>query len=394
LLLNNVVELNVCGEQIERFLNMCSFHNIKIFDIQRKENSCHVKINAEDFFVLKDIRKKTGVKIQIIHKEGFYFRILKQAKRKLFIISSLLCLFLLWISSQFLWGIQIEGNKTITKDLITDYLQENHIYFGMPLSKIPINELKTDLRNTYDEITWISIYLKGTNLHISIKERDTKKPSNSQFYTYSDIAASENGIVDSILVRQGTAMVKVGDEVSKGDILISGKVDIIADDYTIKETYLCNADGDVYLIYNYPIEEQISLEYLTKEYTGNQIQKMDLYYKNSLIPIPHLKIPYTKYDSVTETIDYPLCNILSIPIAIKQTTYREYQMIRKKYNNLEAEKLLKNKLDKIFLSLEEKGVQIIEKNVKISTNSAYLSATGNITVKSCCNKLQAMEECK
>ena len=264
----------------------------------------------------------------------------------------------------------------------------------MPLSQIPINELKTDLRNTYDEITWISIYLKGTNLHISIKERDTKKPSASQFYTYSDIVASENGIIDSILVRQGTPMVKVGDTVSKGDILISGKVDIIADDYTVKETYLCNADGDVCLIYNYPIEEQISLEYLAKEYTGNQTKKIDLYYKNSLIQIPHLKIPYTKYDSVTENMDYPLCNILSIPITIKQTTYREYQMIRKKYNYSEAEKLLNEKLDKIFLSLKEKGVQIIEKNVKINTNSVYLSATGNLKIRSCCSKSQSMEEIK
>ena len=394
MLLNNIVELEISGEQIERFLNMCSYHKIKLFDIHGKEQSCFVKIYADDFFCLKDICRKTHVKIKIIHKKGLYFSILKYTKKQVFFITAFLSLLVLCIASRFLWGIKIEGNQTITNDLITDYLQEHGIHYGMPLSQIPINELKTNIRETYNEIKWVSIYLKGTNLHISIKESDTVKPDSNISFSYSDMIAPENGIVDSIIVRQGTPMVKTGDEVTKGDVLISGKVDIIADDYTIKDTYLCNADGDVYLIYDYPIQEQFSLEYLAKEYTGNEILRNNLYFNNQIIPIPYPPISYIKYDSLTENIDYPLNNILSIPISIKQTTYREYQVIRKKYTSTEAEKLLNKKLDKIFLSLEEKGVQIIEKNVKISTNSAYVSATGTLKVKGPCNSSQAMEENK
>lgn len=394
MLFNSIVQLKISGEQIERFLNMCSHHKIKLFDIQRKEQNCFIKIYADDFFRLKDICKKTHVKIKIIHKSGLYFLILKYTKKQIFFITAFLSLLILCISSRFLWGIKIEGNQTITDDLITDYLQENGIHYGMSLSKIPIYELKTNIRNTYDEIKWVSIYLKGTYLHISIKENDTVKPDSNISFSYSDMIAPENGIVDSIIVRQGTPMVTTGDEVAKGDILISGKVDIIAEDYTIKDTYLCNADGDVYLICDYPIQEQFSLEYLAKEYTGNEIQRKKIYFNNQLIPLLYFPVSFTKYDSLTENIDCPLNNILSIPINIKQTTYREYQVIRKKYTSTEAEKLLNKKLDKIFLSLEEKGVQIIEKNVKINTNSAYVSAIGTLKVKSLCNSSQAMEENK
>ena len=394
MLLCNIVEVKISGEQIERFLNMCSFHKIKLFNIQREGQNCFIKIYADDFFRLKDICKKTEIKIKILQKKGLYFILLKYANRKLFFITAFLCLIVLCISSQFLWGIKIEGNQTITNDLITDYLHENGIYYGMPLSQIPIYELKTNIRETYDDIKWVSVYLKGCNLHIDIKENDTISPNTNLSFTYSDIIASEKGVVDSIIVRQGTPMVKPGDEVAKGDILISGKIEIIADDYTIKDTYLCNADGDVYLVYDYPIQEQISLEYLAKEYTGNEIQRKNLYFKNKIIPIPYPPISYIKYDSLTEIIDYPLNNILSIPITMKQTTYREYHVIRKKYNYLEAEKLLNKKLDKIFLSLKEKGVQIIEKNVKINTNSAYMSAIGTLKVKGLCNRLEATEENK
>ena len=293
MLFNNIIVLKISGEQIERFLNMCSFHKIKLYDVQRKEQNCFLKIHADDFFHLKDICRKTHVKTKIIYKKGIYFFILKYTKKHIFFITAFLSLLVLCISSRFLWGIKIEGNQTITNDLITDYLQEHGIHYGMPLSQIPIYELKTNIRNTYDEIKWISIYLKGTNLHISIRENDTVKPDSNISFSYSDMIASENGIVDSIIVRQGTPMVKAGDTVAKGDILISGKVDIIADDYTIKETYLCHADGDVYLIYDYPIQEQLSLEYLAKEYTGKEIQRKKIYLKSRLIPIPYFPISFT-----------------------------------------------------------------------------------------------------
>ena len=377
----NIVELCVRGENIERFLNMCSYHKIKIFNIRKTDSECYVKIYAKDFFLIKDIVKKSGVNIRIKQKEGIYFRFRKQAKRKVFIIASLFCLLLLWIGSHFLWGIEIEGNYSVTDDLITDYLQENGIYYGMPLSKIPIFELKTNLRNAYDEITWISIYLEGTNLHIALKENDTVNPQSTNTSSYSDIIADETGIIDSILVRQGTAMVKEGNEVAKGDILISGKVEIPAEDGTVKETRLCKADGDVYIIYDYPISERISLEYLSKEYTGKYIEKKEFYFCNKIIPIPFFKIPYLKYDTISETIEFPVLDLLSLPLEIKNVKFQEYQIIRKKYTNSEAEKLLKENLDKIILSLEEKGVQIIEKNVRISTNNVYLSLTGNLTLR-------------
>ena len=67
-------------------------------------------------------------------------------------------------------------------------------------------------------------------------------------------------------------------------------------------------------------------------------------------------------------------------------------MKRKKYTNPEAEKLLNKKLDKIFLSLEEKGVQIIEKNVKIETNSVYSTMSGSLTLKVHCDNKTISEE--
>ena len=86
MLFENIVELNVRGENMERFLNMCSYHKIKIFNIRKTDSECYMEIYATDFFLIKDMVRKSGVHLKIIRKEGFYFYFKKQAKRKVFII--------------------------------------------------------------------------------------------------------------------------------------------------------------------------------------------------------------------------------------------------------------------------------------------------------------------
>ena len=351
-----------------------------------------MNLSSIDFFKLKNIVKKSKVKIKITRKKGVLFQLKKHTKRKLFFLTPFLCLLLLWINSNLLWGVRIEGNYSITHDLMKDFLQEQGIHYGMPLSKIPIYELKTNLRNKYNEITWVSIYLEGAYLHISIKERDTAEFSQNPSVSGENLIAPAAGIIESVLLRQGTAVVAAGDTVEKGAVLIEGKVNIPDQDGSIKETRYCKADGDVYLVYPYAIEEIITLEHVEKKYTGKEYQKYIFILNEHLWEIPFFKVPYLKYDCVTTPMEFPLLDIFSIPLEINKATYQDYVMIKQKYTLNEAKKIAEQKLNKIMESLEEKGVQIIEKNVKIRTNSAYLSLTGELILKERCNTFTLLEE--
>ena len=390
--LNNILEICVSGENVERFLNLCSFHDIKLSNITNIDNKYYMNLSSEDFFKLKSIIKKSNVKVKITKKKGFLFQIKKQAKRKLFFITPFLCLLLLWISSHLLWGIRIEGNSAVTDDLIEEFLKEQGIYYGMPLSQIPIYELKTNLRTKYDEITWVSIYLEGAYLQISLKERDTTEFTTNSSITGENHVAPAAGTIESVLVRQGTAKVATGDTVEKGDVLIEGKILIPNQDGSIKETQYCKADGDVYIVYPYTIEEIIPLEHVEKQYTGKTYQKYIFIWDDKMWEFPSFKVPFLKYDCVTTPVNFQLLKIISLPLEIHQATYLDYVMIRQKYMAEEAKKLAEHKLNKIISSLEEKGVQIIEKNVKIRTNSAYLSLIGDLTLKERCNTFEILEE--
>ena len=390
--LKTSIQISITGEQKERFLNMCAHHSIHLYNIKKYDNYYCASIHPACFFSLKSIIKKSDVKIKIMSKNGPYFLFQSIKKESIFILFPILCVFIIWMSSHYLWNIQLTGNISLTGDIIRDYLYDNGIYYGMPLKEIPINELKFNIRNEYPQINWVSIYLEGTTLQIALKENDNEIYESKTQDIREDLIAPCDGIVENILVRNGTANVKPGNEVSKGQILILGEFQIPAEDGSIKETQYCSADGDITIISNYSISETLSLTHTSKDYTGHQTKKLEVIYKDTSYMFPTSKISYLNYEIMTEVKENALLSIFSIPIKIYQKTYYEYFEKEEKYTAEESQKLLNKKLDEICETFIEKGVQIIEKNVKIETNSVYSTMSGSLTLRVPCNRNNLLED--
>ena len=47
--LKNILEICVSGENVERFLNLCSFHDIKLSNITNIDNKYYMDLSPEDF---------------------------------------------------------------------------------------------------------------------------------------------------------------------------------------------------------------------------------------------------------------------------------------------------------------------------------------------------------
>ena len=390
--LKTSIKIAITGEQVERFFNLCSHHSIKLYNISKLENCYFASMDPACFFSLKTLAKKTNIKIKLVSKEGVFFLIIHIKKQCFFIIFPVICFLALLLSSCFLWNVQINGNQSITQDMIRDYLQNKGIHYGMRLTEIPLNQLKADMRYEYPQINWVSIYLEGTTLQIDIKENDSTIYKTKTNNVRKDIIAPESGIIESILVRTGTPCVSIGDEVKKGDILIMGTIDIPSEDGSTKKSIPCNADGDVFLVYKTSINESFPLKYTSKEYTNRKSKNIEIHFSSESFHIPNSKIPFLNYDVLTEEIPVSLITILSLPVSVRQNTYYEYNNKENKYSVEECEKIMNQKLEEICKTFVEKGVQIIEKNVKIETNSVYSTMSGSVTLKVNCNSNNILED--
>ena len=375
------LRIRVSGFSPERFMNLCSNKGILLWNIVREGDVYYMNVNLKGFWSLKPIVKKSGTRVAVLERYGLPFFIPKLFKRKMFVGGLMIAVaFCIW-SSFYIWDIELEGNYQITGDVFQSFLEDNQVKVGMRRDALDIKELEKEIRREFTQVTWASVKLSGTRLHIDIKENDapiTVETKNNSGGT--DLVSEYGGTVVSIIVRSGVPKVAIGDTVEEGSVLVEGKVPIYNDDSTLREYFYVDADADIVLEHTRSFSESLSFNYIKKEYTGRN--KTDYYLRvgGSEWSIAD-KRPYLVYDSVIKESRPLVLEKLSIPVYFGSYTHREYQNVEHEYTLKEAETLLKQKLITFLTSLEEKGVQIIEKDVKIDTDSSSWIIQGGFLVQ-------------
>ncbi len=148
--------IRVCGNAPERFINLCSNHQIFLWDIQIHETYYTMKIGLSDFYRIKGFTRKTGTKVVVTERFGLPFLSVGMKKRKVFLAGIVISLGFWLLMSAHIWTIQLTGNYYITEDVFMDFLTENGITHGMKKSKVPVEDLEKAIRNEFPIATWTS----------------------------------------------------------------------------------------------------------------------------------------------------------------------------------------------------------------------------------------------
>ena len=379
--LKGYLRIRVWGFSPERFMNLCSNKGILLWDIVREGDVYYMCINLKGFRALRPIVRKTGTKVAILERYGLPFFLPKLLKRKVFVAGLLLAVaFWLW-SSLYVWRIELNGNYQITQDVFDSFLKEQQVTIGIRKSTLDIGELEKQIRRRFPQVTWASVKVTGTKLQIDIKENDMPTVEKKREVTEgTDLVAEYSGTVVAMIVRSGVPKVSIGDTVEAGTILVEGKVPIYNEDATVREYRYVDSDADIVLEHVCSFSDSLSFDYIKKEYTGREKKKYYLRVGDHELHMPQEQ-PYLVYDSVIRESRPLLFEKLSIPISMGSRTHREYQNVEYEYTLEEAKNELNKKLIAFIESLEEKGVQIIEKNVKIDTSGGSWVINGEFLVR-------------
>ena len=247
--LGGYLRVRLSGYAPERFLNLCSNHNILIWNLEKCEDDYLFYISVKAFRQIKPFLRKTKTKVFILSKTGLPFYLHRYRKRKLFFAGILLAAAMLFLLSRFIWNVEIEGNSKVTDATLLQVLETYHCGYGTAKHTINCEEVERQLREDFPDIIWSSVRISGTKLTVTIKENLLMEQVESQStYEYSDLIAAHDAVVDSIITRKGTPCVKVGDSVAAGDVLVSGRIDIMNDNGEVSAYEYCNCDADIYLI--------------------------------------------------------------------------------------------------------------------------------------------------
>lgn len=375
------VIVQIKGYEIIRILNLCCQRNIRLFDIKKEKDILEISMTVNDYKSLQDILKKTKAHACVKEKYGMPFFMPALRIKMIFWLFMFGIFLFIFCLSNYIWHIEINGNTTLTKEVIYDFLNANDISIGTKISKIDTGELEMDFRNKYPIVTWVCFSMRGTELSVSIKENQKiEKQHNSEQEKMCDLVSDKDGKIVFMVTRNGIPMKKVGEEVKVGDILVSGKVPIENDDGNMISYREYRADATVIVKTKESYKQEIDHFYYIKKYTGREQKMYDLIVGNNVIHLPRLKVKYKTCEKYATFNQLCVFDHFYFPFFSSERIEKEYQLVQKMYSSKEAESILQQKFENFMLSFRQKGVPIIQKNVRIKSNSTTSVINGYIVV--------------
>lgn len=375
------VRVRLTGRSPERFFNLCRSSKILLWNIACEKEEYRFFLLLPDFYRIRPFARKAGVRVRIQEKLGLPFFLYRNRKRKLFAVGAASFFLLLFVLSHFIWNISFSGNLLFTDDMLTGELREIGVCYGMPKRGVDCDRIEEELRSRCSRIVWVSAHVSGTRLQIRIRENETADGIPLREESPRNLVAETAGTVVSILVRAGKAVVQPGDEVEKGQILVEGMLPVTNDSGEVERTLFVRADADIRLRTTKIYREWVPHFQTVRSYTG----KMQRGFRLRAGAVDILAMPplagKRNWDLTGVSRQIVLFGDFFLPVWTEAITAREYEKVERKRTKTELNDLTKAVHERKLQKLTEKGVQIIENDVKILDNSNGWIICGSMTVE-------------
>lgn len=347
--MNKRIYLEVSNE-LNRFIKKCIDNSINLYNITYKKDKIIVLIDVKDYLKIKRLNYYS--KIRVVKYDGL-LNIKKIIKDNMFYISVIFLSFI-WMNllTNYIVDIEIIHSNSGIRRLLKEELDKNNVKrFSLAYSFEELDNItKKILADNKNNLEWVSIKKDGMKYIVRAEERIIKSEVVSD--KPRDIVASKDAYITKVISSKGNVLVRQGEYVKKGTVLISGKITLYED---VKG--VTSASGSVYGNVWYECTVETPKEISSERLTGRKRYNLNVGNKILL---------RNKYQNFRQK------NIREIKIfGLKIKFYREeeVEIIKTKTDDEYALNRLKEEFDK---KLNGKGVIIYQKVLKKDENNSTI----------------------
>jgi len=300
-----------------------------------------------------------GTEIAIVRKCGLPALLYRYRMRLGLFVGILIFAFAVRESSSYIWRIDVSGNTEVPSEKIIAELGLLGCGVGAKISDIDFFELCNDYIAASEDISWISVNLRGTVASVEVREQ--KNITDSRDNSPSNIVAARSGQIESIGSYSGMCVVKNGDIVSEGQLLISG-----FDEDKNGEIKLSRAAGHIMAYTAREIKVSVPYKSEQKVYTGNTVTEKTLNIFGKMIKLYKKTGNYgTMYDKIEDKDSLVLFDKIYLPFSVSTVSYNEYSYEEIILNEAEAKAIAEAELRE-KLRNELGDAELLGINVKTS----------------------------
>ena len=378
--LKGYVIIELTSTTVERFLNMATFKQIEIWDIENIKGKTTAKISIKNYRKLKDIARKTNCKYKIVNKVGTPFFFFKYRRRKILFFGIPIILGLLYFLTSFIWAIDIIGYENIQHDHIIEALESQNLTLGTFTRNINKHNIEEYLLNTFENMSFVNIDINGTRAVVTISENIPEAIIIDRT-TPIQLVANASGIIYRIELSAGEALVIPGDIVKIGDILVTGFIQ--PDPLTNPGFYTyVHSAGSIYAYVYYSLEftvpriviESIPTGRIRRIYTVNVI--------NNYINFPNFFPNFEKYDIITNRTILNFGENYPLPFILIVEAQQEYIEQTRERTVTEMEQIADIQLQDIIVSFFDFKIDMDRRRItKEETENGLLVNVGITTIQ-------------
>ncbi|GGH84974.1 hypothetical protein JOD43_003223 [Pullulanibacillus pueri] len=352
------VTVIIKGRLIEPFLNQAVREGIEIWDVKRiNEQKIECAIMLRDVKALKPLLKKTECRVHFKDRYGLPFVLQRLMSRSGIVIGILLAFAIIFILSNMVWAININGADPKVEQEIQSILKKKHIHVGSLEFLLPsLNSIETELSSQLNKVTWVGVSKHGTTYRIDVVQKEL--PKKEKETGPRDLVATKEGTIQRVYVEKGQSMVEPDQVVQKGDTLVSGTIGKTEDPGFV------SAKGKVIAETWYHSTTEVPLDTSYQTYTGSTYTKHQLTLFGWDAPLWGLKSkPFDKYK---KEVNRKKLHFLfwDLPISYKKTEYREYDKTSRPLTETEALTIGKTDAKNHLLAGLPEGSKVINEKVR------------------------------
>ena len=297
------------GLNVARALNQLS-KITTLLDVKKQGKCCQITVPSASCKQVVAFLQEKCYNITEIRHLGLDGAKIFLRKHFVLPVFMLLAVVLFVVSSNFCWNVEVIGDYDTAT--VISALKELDVGVGRSLFGFSADKLENQLAVKLDAM-YAVVNRKGSALYVNVvKTKQVDTPID--MHARRDIVATVDGTVTDILCEQGTPVVKVGDVVKKGDVLILGL-----------RTFADQTTADVYALGYVTLEQSVSAFAPYTGYANKTVETGKTFKTNHVVLFGNVYGKKPPFESYREK--YVTVRLYPLNLEIRRVTYFETQTV-------------------------------------------------------------------
>ena len=359
-------EFTGTGGFSERFINLCSVHDIPLWNIAYHDGYFTACTTIDGYLRIAVCARNSGVKVKKKRSVGLPFILKRLRPRFGLAVGAVFFAVCLSLLSNRVWVVEINGNGTIAKDVIFAATQKAGLEIGKKTDELNVVQLSLDTCEAVEGISWAAIRVNGCSVYIDITPAE-KSPEIEHKEGVFNLVSYKDAQLVILEPYRGTLQTKVFNSVMKGDVLISG--------------FALNKDESVSLVHasgyavgktETDISSIVQSDLVCTEY--RQVKKTVIFHFFGLNL--HTSKNPAHFEQAFEKSKMLVYGNKTLPIGITVKTYYSAQNKNKKISPRKARLISMSKFMNEFSDFS-KGKQVVTGEISLSCNNTSAETSGH-----------------